>query len=450
MSQTYESLVKKVAARGQAAKSASAKVAAGDTPTETDPRDKGTVSIPVDPNASAATMNLPASGTNTEVTPTYTAPAPAKTVDGAEKVAKTLQAKAAGVLEGIKALRKNASATASAITPTLVSDAGNDNRDTHPAPSTDNGPKHKQNPDPIAKTAAPSTAEPKDPTDKGKETVKGDSIGAIPAGDMNSNTTKVAGDIEFDPQFLQKLASTILSTEEGRETARCIIEKVHGAQEAEDIIKAAVFMEERAMQLEQLEDEGMAQADLMWKSASEEERTAIIKLANIHASIKATLETEMEKNAYDAGAAAGAQMQDQGMMGAEDPSAGGAAPGGAPGGDPSAAAGGGDEISDEDIMQVLQELVQSGKITEQDAEAIIQALSSGGGEGGAPGADGGAGGPPPDASAAGGPGGDPGAAAGGPPMPPEQKEAHEIFKSASLATDLLMKELNAAPAAVTK
>jgi len=426
-------------------KSAATKSAAGDTPTEKDPAEKGVTAIPKDPNATNAAMNLPEKLTNTEVTPVVSI-SPSKTVGSDTKMANTLVAKAANVVDMIKNMRK--SGTASEITPTLVSDAGSDNKDSAPAPSTSNAPSKKQNPDPATKDATGDTAsDAKDPNAKKVEMPTPDSKGDLPKETKNTNdvTTKASMEgcmtpdskaagtaIDFDPSFHYKLASLILSTEKGVEFARNLIEEAHGAAEAEDIIKAASFMEYQAQQYETLEAEGQFAADKMWNNATPDERAQIVKLAAAHLLAKSTLQTEEEKQAYDAGAAAGGNMVDSGALG--DPSAAGADPATA-GADPSA--GGADTITDDDIVAVLTELVQAGKIKPEEAEAILQALQSGGAEDQATapaGADG-SGMPP------------------APVAPPavasdEEKtayaielEAHNIVKSASVATDAILAEL---------
>jgi hypothetical protein len=430
---TFEQITSKLQQRA-AAKSASAKQAAGDTPSEKDPAEKGTVAIPKDPNASTATMNLPANGTNTEVTPVTTV-TPAKTISGEEKAATNLQAKAqkvAGVISGLLAKK----ATASEITPNLVSDKGNENKDTHPAPSTSNSPSKKQNPDKAVKDAAPATTA-VDPNEKKVEAPKGDGKGALPKPTENTNDVtkkesaegcmtgdaKAAADglaLDFDPTFHFKLASAILATEDGRRFAQNVLEANHGAAEAEDIIKAASFMEHAAAELEMVEAQGMSAAEQAWATASPEEQASIVKLASVHATAKATLGHDMLKLAYDQGAATAAGMQDQGSM---DQDAG-----------PDT-----DNITDEDIVAVLDDLVQKGQIKPEEAQAILQELS----QGGAGGAGGEAGADPNGAAAGGAPGGDP--MGGMPPgmepgagASPEEKEAFATVKAASLAVAAIL------------
>ena len=452
----------------QASATTATKSAAGDTPSVTDPADKGTVAVPKDPNAAPALAHIPESATNADVTP-VTSVAPARTVDQSKNA--SLPARAANTVASIRLLM-NKKATAAEITPTLPSDKGNDNKNSTPEAAAPNGPAKKQNPDPeAAKTAteqqpgAKAAAEgdaaakqpggtPADPEAKKTTMPTPDGKGPIPADKDNTNDVTGKGkkastdDLAFDPEFHFKIASSLLATEQGRQYAQSLIEAEHGAAEAEAIIKAASFMEEQFNQLQAAEDEGAAVAQQMWDASSPEEKEAAIKIAHAHFIAREALATDMEKQAYDDGAATAATLQDQGALGAGgDPSAGAdpAAAGGAGappagGADPSAggadAGAGGGEVSDDDIVNVLQELVQSGEVKPEEAEAILQALLGGGDQSGGaapgeqPGMPGGAGAAPAGAA--------PGGAPGGEDMPPEAKAAAELVKSASAITDAIL------------
>jgi len=458
---TYNQLVQTLNDRASATKQASTKSAAGDTPTEKDPAEKGTVAIPKDPSATPAAELLPGQTPNAEVTPVLSV-APAKKVEGEEKPANALLSQAQKVAAAIRGLNKSATRDTAKISPQLVSDAASENKNTTapvPGSTGDKGPKAKQVPDPVTKAAAGDVPTVADPAEKGKEKVKGDSIGEVPAQPENANKTKVGDEkkeaacppgctcpkctkaaadmLDITPDFHFKLASLILSTQEGRDFARQIIEQAHGAAEAEDIIKAATFMEQESQRLQELEDQGAFAAEEMWKNASEDERIAIIKLANIHALAKSGLATEQEKQAYDDGAATAAGLADAGVLGGAAGAAPAAPAGAAPAGPEvpgaEAAPAGSDSITDEDIVAVLEELVQSGKIKPEEAQAILEALQQGGAEGAVPAG--------PEGAA---PGAAPGAEGAGAPPPddsnksPEEKEAAAIVKSASAAVNAII------------
>ncbi len=233
---------------------------------------------------------------------------------------------------------------------------------------------------------------------------------------MTKDKEKMASDAAFaeaiaaDPIFHFKVASVILGTEEGRAFAQQQLEVAEGAAQAEDIIKAACFMETQAARLLDEEEAGIAAAQEFWKNASTEERAQIEKIASVHNAALATFATDEERFEYERGVKEAAMAQDQGMMGDQlppgmgdpaggaggPPGAGAPPPGGADAGAAPGGAGGGGEISDEDIAMVLQQLIQSGEIDEKTAMDIMQAIQGGG----APGGDaGGAGGPPPGAGA---------------------------------------------------
>ena len=366
------------------------------------------------------------------MTPTLPAPAAAKTVSGEEKVAGDLPSKAAKVAAGIQALAKTLSKKAEVTQPNMPpNDAKNEGTDGGANKPPSGGAGAKNNPDPAVKDAAPSApaagATPADKTEDGKAKMPAaDSKGELPADKTNADT-KAAGEgkcakcgkmekecgcgksaaadteIPLDTTFHLKLASIILSTEEGRAFAQQQIEKEHGRQAAADIVKAAALMEQKAEELAQAEESGALIAEEMWKAASAEEQQVIIKLAQVLTVGRESYRTEHEKLAYDAGANAAAQMGDAGMLGQEAP-----------------------QGMDESIMAALDEMVQSGELTPELAAQILEALQ-GGGAGGAGGAPMGAeGGMPPE----GGEGGEPPAGGGGGRKAPKEDEGGEEEKEA--------------------
>lgn len=430
---TFGELSAALQSRAGLHKSAARKGAAENDPTpEKDPTEKGQAAIPKDPDAAPAKQQVPESKTNADTQKVLPAPPVAKTVQGEEKAAGDLASKAAKVASGIKNLAASLSKKAEVTQPNMPpNDVKNDGADGGANKPPSGGAGAKNNPDPAVKDAAPSGAAagatPKDPADAGKApdpkpVDKGElppdktNTDAKTAGDMCPKCSKMvkdcgcpkeaasegkaaaANDAPIDASFHLKLAHVILSTEEGRQFAQQQIEKYHGAQAAEDIVKAASIMEQKAEELAALEESGALVAEEMWKSASVEEQQGILKLAHVLAVGRNSYATEHEKAAYDAGAGAGAEMADAGMladpsmMGGGDPAAGGMPPeGGAPGGEEAG--------MEEAIMAALDQMVQSGELTPEMAAQILQALSGGGEGGGAP-----------------APGGDP-AAMGG--MPPE-------------------------------
>lgn len=397
---------------------------------EKDPEDKGTVAIPKDPNAAAAVQNLPENKTNADETPTATVP-PAKVIAEPEK-GTGLTAKAAALLATVKSLRKSAG-TASQISTngSLPNDAGNDNKSKQPLDTPKPAPAAGKA-DPAVKESAKEVPE-TDKTKKKAPMPAGDSKGELPKETKNTDETSKEAATEADPDlsnidqtFFSKLAQTCLQFEEGRNVMEACLKKAHGAEHAQNLIKTAMFMEYKMQELAQLESAGASAAEEFWKSASDEDRAGLLKLASMHETALVSFPTELECEAYLEGAKIAADMADAGMTGEQPPPG---VPGMGGEGDPAAAQGAeGGEVSDEDIIQALQMLVQQGKITEEEAEAILQQLLGGAG---------GAGGAPEDAEAG----------ADGPPQPepsPEQKEAAEKLKTVGQAVDAVFAALTPA------
>jgi hypothetical protein len=419
MARTFAELQAALQARGNAAKAASVKQAASDPTPEKDPSSVGNVAVPVDPAADPAKQNVPQSKTNADdVTKVLPPNTPAKTIEGEEKVSTNLNEKAAKVTAGIRnfvsALRKQAE--------TMPPDnkANEGTGDGKVKPPTSNGEKG----DPVTKTAAPDPTPEKDKTAQPAAAPAGDSKGAMPSDGKNVNETckdgekcagcgkmskecactKSAFDVSsVDPSTLQKLASIIISTEEGRQFAHAMIEKQEGMEAADQLIKAAAQMEELDIQLQEAADAGAFQAEQMWEAMSPEDRAKTVKLAKVVAYHRDQLKTDGEKQAFDAGVSDAAAMSEGGMLGQEAP--------------PEEAG------TDEAIMMALDQLVQSGQLTPEDAAQILEALQSGGG-------------------GAGGAGGEAPPAEGGEEMPPEPededvKESCVAVKQASAALDKL-------------
>lgn len=453
---TYADLSASLNARGANIKAAATKKATDGDPTpEKDSADKGHVAIPKDPDAAPAKQVTPESKTNSDTTQPFTLN-PAKRVEGEEKPA-SLADKAVKIAAGIRNLAATMQKQAEGAGKALPLMPPNTNENKGMAgqggvlkpPSGGAGPKNKA--DPAVVDAKKSGSETGTDTQAKPEEGKklslpvGDSKGDIPADKTNANETtighasKSAGEEEevpLDPTFHMKLASIILATEEGRQYAQSAIEKYHGAQAAADIVKAAAIMEARAEELSALEEQGSLEAEEMWKNASEEDRVKIANLLEMHLANRESYKDDILKMAYTDGAGAAATMADAGALGQEAP---------------------GD--LEESIMQALDEMVQSGEITPEQAAEILQAIQSGGGaeggEGGAGaeggGAEGGGGGgaaaPSPEELAAmtaggGGAAGAAGAGGGGPT--PEELEA-----AAKGATAKVAQEKEAAAKAAT-
>ena len=232
---------------------------------------------------------------------------------------------------------------------------------------------------------------------KGTETAKNTDSKAAAADDIMVP--------EFTPEFHAKIGSAMLQFAEGRDMVERCLRQLHGAEMAQDIIKAAAFMEEHALALQQAELEGATAAEQLAGSMDAEDLKVASMLAEAHAYDLSQLATVEEQEAYKAAAAQAAGMADQGMGGMDEmpPEAQGEA---------------GEQVSPEDIMQVIEFLLQEGKISPEEAQKIVEELAQGGagGEGGPEG------GSPMD----------------DPNMPPEEKEAMAKFASAEQTFDQLV------------
>jgi len=467
---TYQEIVARLNDRVKSAsKQATAGSGAPGTPsvqvTEKDPQDTGTVQIPKDPSTSPKQQNLPGSGAdshpnhNTDVTPVKAvgATAPAETVTADEGAGSA--AKAAKVTAAIKNFRvafKSAASekldvkapAAEGKPASMVKEAPKAAAELTP---TDKGKHPVVNKDKTAQGPKTEQVTEKDPQEESKPKVREDAIGGVPEKAVtnenvkgNENTDKAAA-LEFDPSYHFKLASIVLADTDLRNAAEAKLQEALGAEVASDIIKAAAVMEQEANAIAELEAAGAFEAEELWKSASVEERATITKLAALHDYVRGKLATEVEKQAYDMGASAAADEMDQPPMPAGPEGAAPGPEGAAPGPE------GAGEVTPEDIMAVLQQLVESGQLDEQTAQAILTELSGGGApegaapEGAAPeGAPGqaeaeaaaAAAGPEAEAAEAGGPGhAEPDADDAG--VPPEIKEM--AAKGASVVAKLITK-----------
>ena len=209
-----------------------------------------------------------------------------------------------------------------------------------------------------------------------------------------------AGDppINLSQDTLAKIASAALSTEEGINFIHGIFEKQAGAAAAREQIIEAIHAADAYDNNEQVKQ--AAYDDVFTKAAhfheqlsqilTEDDADFILKQAAVHHDALMSLEHPLLKQAYAAG------MDDAAVMeGAEEAQ-------GEEGAPPTdeALPMGGEQLSEEEIMQLLQEMIASGEITEEDVMAALEATEggAGGAEGGDPLADAG-GAPPADAGA---------------------------------------------------
>lgn len=177
------------------------------------------------------------------------------------------------------------------------------------------------------------------------------------------NDVQIPAGFSNDADVMRKLANIgqfMLGTEEGQRAVARELEKERGIKEASIMIaqaqqqaaqyemqKRAYARQMAAAEYQQAMEKQAAQQQFMEKYAAYCERT--------HRTWLEGLESPLEKMAYMQGAADGEQAA-QAM---------------AAGGEPMIDGANGD-LSDEDVIQVIQEMVQSGQIAPEEAEAILQ------------------------------------------------------------------------------
>lgn len=419
--ETVVAQLKKSASAKQAAAASGAPGTPAVQVTETDPQDKGTVKKPHDPQTDLNVMNLPGGKSNpdnVDKTPVLTpANPPGKTVN--ESAEKSAADKVKKAVAGIQSLRDSilkGAATEGKQPDKSPADAGKPapeapktepkkeepKKEEKPASVTGEDGKIEGKPVNVDKVAENVPAVPeKDPKAEPAPKPREDAIDGVPA-ENKDNVDKTANDLSFGPEDYVKFAAIMSQFEDGAQIAQNLIERKLGAEIAAEVVKAASVMEKQAQELEAYYASGAAEADALWAQATPEERATITKLAHVRQIVHENCSSDLEKLAFDAGA--GAATEDLDAMAA---SPDGAMP------EPSA------DITPEDIIAVLDELVQSGQLDEATAQAILQELL-----GGAEGAEaGGEGHAEPDADN----------------MPPEIKEAAALLKQAAVLTEKLTK-----------
>ncbi len=410
--QTREALLTRVS---RVAASARAGIKAASSVPEKDPNEKGTVTPPLHPSESTTNSRLPGSNGSANGPAT---PGPETTQQGAEGV---LKAEVPSTIDGnakddaVTSSTAKIAAQAKSIGARLL---------TLTTKKADDTPKGDSSKVPAAV----------DPTDKGevKPSEKEQTKNLPPAGTVNGAAPqkdgtapepeakeKSANDFTLGADALIKLAQVMISTEEGLAAATYHIKKAKGAEFAQKAIDSALqsqaIFDKRASE----EAQAAAVVDNMIKGASAQDLQLMEKFANVHetefsrildqtekelqtkiasvtdeAGRQALIEQgrmvfEMKKRAYAEGASEAADMADSGQI-----------------------QGGGEEITPEDILAVIQHGVESKEIQPELAQQLIQEImQSEGGEG---------------AEAGGEPDGDEGAmppAEGGEEAPPAEGQA---------------------------
>lgn len=158
---------------------------------------------------------------------------------------------------------------------------------------------------------------------------------------------ELPSNIQGDPTLMQKLAAisqAMLATEHGRRYVNEFLEKEAGMQEANGIIEQ---VRSAMMQKQASEQAAVQEQHIMEKSAAAVEASHNVWLNQC--------QDDMEKIAYATGAVDGQAAAEAAMAG----------------GEPSIE---GEEPTAEDVMECLQELVEAGEVSPEEAQAVIASL----------------------------------------------------------------------------
>lgn len=329
-----------IASAQERVKSASVKVAADQEALNMkDPTERGQVSIPdCGDGSNRAAQGLPTNTSNMgepdkehnifDVTKPngagqgeYVVPKDGTAADEAVKSPTTPLSKMAQALKELQ--QKSAAATAPAAAPAATPAA----KPAAPAAA----------PAPAATAPAPAT-----PVKQASQGTFELPVSLLPDNSLMDKLASIGG-IMLGSEAGQKMVAEVLEKEAGIAEARAIIAEAQATMEKE---AASQFYEENNMMYNQPNT-------MMQKSA------AAAKSA--HVAWYNSFNTDMEKNAYMNGAEDGAAVADAIEAGE----------------DPEALA----DVSDEEVIAYLQELVESGQISQEEAEAVLQSIGDAGEDG---------------------------------------------------------------------
>jgi hypothetical protein len=197
-------------------------------------------------------------------------------------------------------------------------------------------------------------------------------IAAVEVEDPSKSAGAADSGLDLSPDMLVKLAKAVLSTNEGVAFARYTLEKAAGAEHADEMIKAAhaasVSHDETLYIKQAAFNEGMSAAARIHGELSrvvtEAEAGEILKQASLHCTNLDALEHPMLKEAYATGMDDGAALEEGAEAGVAEPEI------------PM----GGEQLTIEDVIALLQEMIAKGEISEEDVAAGLQELQAEGGE----------------------------------------------------------------------
>lgn len=338
-------------ARQHATKQAAqASASQGDPVSEVkDPQEKGIVNPPSHPSQPKTEASMPAGTTGSANTDA------AKTMETQElKADGTLKAETPSTTPGnpkdeavtspTQKLAKSVSATASKLLAMATQKS-----------ATEAAPKDSTKTE-VSEKKEDKEKLPKDlPADKG-----------IPPFAEKKEGEKAAGAEEFELPIdaYVKLASTILETEEGLVLATRLLKQAKGAEAAQALIEGALSAQDQFDKAASAYEQGAGLVDQIFANATPAEAEMIVKVASAHREQIAVIESQAEKAAEVIEAEKIAYAQGAMDAGAMEEN-GGELPGGT------------EETSNEDILAVIQQLVESGQLPPEVAEQLLMELQGG-------------------------------------------------------------------------
>lgn len=342
-------------------KQAAEKAAQGNMPSETDPQEKSAPGADKHDGDSAEKTNLPAAGLATE---NRDGNAENNIPAGGEASGKEPN----GAGEGGHSAADGDSKDEAVKTPTDPNVAKTASKAKSLADSIRTkllNKEAKKKDDKKEEKEAEDYKESKEPTDAQEKNLPPEVLKGIKAAEPEekeaADIEATASDFEEDKNAYQKIASLVMNYEEGRNLVNELADRELGKQAAENLIKEATEMEHLQQAFEQEQAQAAAQVEEMLKGASEEEVKDIEKLMTIHSGALESFQSDYEKEAYDLGVKQAAAAMDE--EGGELPMEG-------------------EDVSLDEVAAVIMQMVESGEIDPQLAEAILSELA---------GADGGAG-----------------------------------------------------------
>lgn len=202
---------------------------------------------------------------------------------------------------------------------------------------------------PAAKPAAPATA----------PAAAAPAPAAAPVKQASQGTFELPVSLLPDNSLMDKLASIggiMLGSEAGQKMVAEVLEKEAGIAEARAIIAEAQATMEKEAASQFYEENNM-----MYNQPNTAMNKSAAAAKSAHVAWYNSFNTDMEKNAYMNGAEDGAAVADAIEAGE----------------DPAALA----DVSDEEVIAYLQELVESGQISQEEAEAVLQSIGDAGEDG---------------------------------------------------------------------